>query len=115
MKFPAAPESINATVSITLPLIPKVTPISKLEVELEVTLTAAGLWDGRVGQDARRCPGDPQYKHKRCRMRLSLSPADACHANLHGFYVWGGCWGHDRYCGQMVGATRAEEVVDPDG
>ncbi len=73
IKFPAAPESINATVSRTLPLISKVTAISKLEAELEVALTAAGVRDGRVGQDARRCPSNPQYRHKRCRMRLSLS------------------------------------------
>ncbi len=71
IKFPAAPESINGP--ITFPLISRVTAISKLVADLEITLTAAGLRDGRVGQDARRCPGNPQYKHNLCQMRLSLS------------------------------------------
>ncbi len=78
IKFPAAPESINGTISITFPLISRVTAISKLVADLEITLTAAGLRDGRVGQDARRCPGNPQYKHNLCQMRLSLSPPRWC-------------------------------------
>ncbi len=94
MKLPAAPESINATVSIILPLNSRVTSISKLVVDLGNTLTAAGLRDGRVGQDALRCPGNPQYKHKLCRMRLSLSSSlmrvkPICMGSISGLAVEG--------------------------
>ncbi len=73
MKFPAAPESIKAVVSITSPLTLKVTGISRTEDIVEILLTDGGLQGGRVGHEALRCPGRPQYKHRLWRILLSLS------------------------------------------
>ncbi len=73
MKFPAAPESIKAVVSISSPLTLKVTGISRTEDMVEVLLTDGGLRGGRVGHEVLRCPGRPHYKHRLWRILLSLS------------------------------------------
>ncbi len=73
MKFPAAPESIRAIVSVICPLIFRVTGISNTVEGWRFKLTAVGLRGGWVGQVALLCPDHPQYQHRFWRMSLSLS------------------------------------------
>ncbi len=73
MKFPAAPESIRAIVSVFCPLIFRVTGISNIVEGLRFKLTAAGLRGERAGQVALMCPDTPQYKPQMANASLSLS------------------------------------------
>ncbi len=89
MKFPAAPESIKAKVSMICPLIIKVTGISNTVDEFKLELTAEGLRDGRVGQVALICPESAVQTQIFSHASLSLLLTEVSESYLHGFGIRG--------------------------